>query len=56
MVDGDNSKPNLGRVIDYFDESARDLRIYDLKDNLILLFVKSKEGRAAVSGREIASS
>ena len=27
MVDGDNSKPNLGRVIDYFDESARDLRI-----------------------------
>ena len=27
MVDGDNCKPNLGRVIDYFDESARDLRI-----------------------------
>ena len=29
---------------------------YDLKNNLILLSVKSKEGRAAVSGREIASS
>ena len=29
---------------------------FHLKNNLNLLFVKSKEDRAAVSGREIASS
>ena len=49
-VDGDNSKPNLG-------VSTNLLGIFgsDLKNNLIALFEKNKEGRAAVSGRNFAS-